>query len=167
MGGSHFALVTGRSGGTCPKVRPDEAGAIFDGLHRAIAAGTVRACHDLSEGGLAVAVAEMAFAGCRGIDAGIASVPTSVGADGSADPWASDLAVLFSESPSRFLCEVRPADVARFLAALGAVPSAEIGTITDDARVVLRGTGGNVLVDEGIEALREAFTRPLRNGGAR
>lgn len=35
----------------------------FAGVHRAIREGLVRACHDLSEGGLATAVAEMAFAG--------------------------------------------------------------------------------------------------------
>ena len=35
----------------------------FAAVHAAIDAGLVRACHDLSEGGLAVALAEMAFAG--------------------------------------------------------------------------------------------------------
>src|SRR6185503_5650609 len=55
MGGSHFGLVRGVSAGTVPKVRTDEAGAAMDGVHRAITAKLVRACHDLSEGGLAAA----------------------------------------------------------------------------------------------------------------
>ena len=41
---------------------------MFAAVHAAIAKGLVRACHDLSEGGLAVALAEMAFAGGVGAD---------------------------------------------------------------------------------------------------
>ena len=63
LGGSHFALVNGLSGGQVPTVDADVARETFAAMHRAIRAGLVRACHDLSEGGLAVAVAEMAFAG--------------------------------------------------------------------------------------------------------
>src|SRR6185436_3777194 len=62
MGGSHLGLVRGADGGVAPRVRTDEGLAAFDALHAAIAAGLVRACHDLSEGGLVVALAEMAFA---------------------------------------------------------------------------------------------------------
>ena len=63
LGGSHFALVEGLAGGEVPKVDAAVAKKTFAALHQAIDAGLVRACHDLSEGGLAVAVAEMAFAG--------------------------------------------------------------------------------------------------------
>ncbi|HYW78431.1 MAG TPA: phosphoribosylformylglycinamidine synthase subunit PurL, partial [Thermoguttaceae bacterium] len=63
LGGSHFALVHGLSGGQVPRVDAETAKEMFAALHNAIDAGLVRACHDLSEGGLAVAIAEMAFAG--------------------------------------------------------------------------------------------------------
>src|SRR5579885_850468 len=68
MGGSHYNLVTGRDGGAVP--RPDLALAprTFARLYDMIRRGLVRACHDLSEGGLAVALAEMAFAGGVGAD---------------------------------------------------------------------------------------------------
>ncbi len=66
LGGSHFALVGGCCGGRVPQVDGEIAVKTFAALHQAIAAGTVRACHDLSEGGLAVALAEMAFAGGLG-----------------------------------------------------------------------------------------------------
>ena len=66
MGGSHFALVEALSGGEVPRVEPQAALKRFAALHQAIYAGLVRACHDLSEGGLAVAAAEMAFAGGLG-----------------------------------------------------------------------------------------------------
>ncbi len=66
LGGSHFALVGGCSGGEVPKVDAAVAARTFAAVHQAIASGTIRACHDLSEGGLAVALAEMAFAGGLG-----------------------------------------------------------------------------------------------------
>src|SRR5262249_25201783 len=68
LGGSHYHLVTNRQGGLVPRVDPDVAMRVFRGLHKAITEGRVRACHDLSEGGLAVAAAEMAFAGGFGMD---------------------------------------------------------------------------------------------------
>ena len=66
MGGSHFALVHNLKGGHVPRVDPVVARDTFAAVHRAIDEGLVRACHDLSEGGLAVAIAEMAFAGGLG-----------------------------------------------------------------------------------------------------
>jgi phosphoribosylformylglycinamidine (FGAM) synthase-like enzyme len=66
-------------------------------VHEAMQKALVRACHDLSEGGLAVAVAEMAFAGGIGVDL------TSLGA-----PTLPDHVALFSESTTRFVVEVRP-----------------------------------------------------------
>ncbi|HEY2146772.1 MAG TPA: phosphoribosylformylglycinamidine synthase subunit PurL, partial [Pirellulales bacterium] len=58
LGGSHLALVENLAGGQVPKVNPQLAKATFAAMHKAIEMGSVRACHDLSEGGLAVAAAE-------------------------------------------------------------------------------------------------------------
>ena len=66
LGGSHFSLVEGLSGGEVPKMDAAAAKKTFVAIHKAIHAEVVRACHDLSEGGLAVAAAEMAFAGGLG-----------------------------------------------------------------------------------------------------
>src|SRR5690606_38322653 len=54
LGGSHFALVEGLEGGQVPQVDLTQAPQTLLALHAAIQAGLVRACHDLSEGGLAV-----------------------------------------------------------------------------------------------------------------
>ena len=86
------------SGGDVPQVDLQLAPRIFRKLHQAIARGLVRSCHDLSEGGLAVALAEMAFAG-------------GIGADVTQAGRARHCPMkrlLFSESPSRFLLEVKP-----------------------------------------------------------
>src|SRR5690606_17222006 len=60
FGGGHFNLLHGISGGVVPQPVPD-ALAHMRKLHDAISAGLARACHDCSEGGVAVALAEMAI----------------------------------------------------------------------------------------------------------
>ena len=75
----------------------------FAAIHQAIQQGLVRSCHDLSEGGLAVAVAEMAFAGgIRRRDRCISAAPHAR----RTGRTARTVALLFSESNTRFVCEV-------------------------------------------------------------
>ena len=68
LGGSHLSLVRDLSGGQVPVVDAGEAKNIFQFVHNAIQNRLIRSCHDLSEGGLAVAAVEMAFAGGLGMD---------------------------------------------------------------------------------------------------
>ncbi len=102
LGGSHFALVRGLSGGNVPQVDTESAPKIFAAVHRAISAGRVRACHDLSEGGLAAALAEMCFAGEFGARVSLKALSAVPGVP--ADP----VRQLFSESNTRFVLEAAP-----------------------------------------------------------
>ena len=86
LGGSHYHLVAGQSGRSSAEGRSRTCAQGLRGGSRGDRGGLVRACHDLSEGGLAVAVAEMAFAG--GIGADVTSLPGNL----------ADEAKLFSES---------------------------------------------------------------------
>ena len=106
------------------------------GLHAAIRQGAVRACHDCSEGGLAVALAEMALAGRLGATVDLACVPLHT------EPNAADLTaetVLFAESLGRFIVEVTPAAADAFTAALaGCAPLACIGEVTAAPQLIWR-----------------------------
>ena len=76
LGGSHWAEARGFEGGVgSPGSIPVRPRRIFRAVHRAITAGLVRSCHDLSEGGLAVALAEMAIAGGLGVEVLFAQDP--------------------------------------------------------------------------------------------
>ena len=153
LGGSHFALVEGQRGGHVPKVDAGLARQVFAALHAAIEDGLVRACHDLSEGGLAVAAAEMAFAGGLGARLDLDPVP--------AEPDACHPAVLlFSESNTRFLCEVAPGRAAAFEAAFRGLPCARVGQVTKTPWLEI-GTQ-RLLVRAQTAALKEAWQRPLR-----
>jgi phosphoribosylformylglycinamidine synthase subunit PurSL len=153
LGGSHFALVNKVEGGDVPKLDTMAARKTFASLHRAIETGLVRACHDLSEGGLAVAAAEMAFAGGLGAKISVNSMPqTSDAADAAV--------LLFSESNSRFLCEVRRDSAAAFEAALSDVPKARIGEVNETKKLVI--AGDSTLVEADIATMKEAWQKPLR-----
>jgi len=152
LGGSHFSLVHGLPGGQVPVVDPHRARELFAALHRAIDNGWVSACHDLSEGGLAVAAAEMAFAGGFGAQIDVALMVT----EGKLDHAAR----LFSESNTRLLCEVATQHAARFERVLSEVPLARIGQVSSDDRLVVR-FGNERLIDASIDKLKEAWQAPF------
>src|SRR5262249_12706565 len=153
MGGSHYHLVQGLTGGEPPRVDLESAPRLFRALHAAIAAGLVRSCHDLSEGGLAVAAAEMAFAGGIGAELNLIGATLEL-----PDPVA-----LFSESPTRFLGGVQPKHVVEFNSALVlsrlALPGG--GTVAGP-RLRIAGAGGAWVVSAPLADLKEAWQRPLR-----
>jgi phosphoribosylformylglycinamidine synthase len=125
---------------------------IFHKLHEAIGSGLVRSCHDLSEGGLAVAVAEMAFAGGIGADV------TSLGP--AEEP---EEVLLFAESATRFVVEITPANLAAFQACLGnEVPLTRIGQTSKEPRLRLAGKNGEWILWGQLAGLKEAWQKPLR-----
>ena len=159
LGGSHLTLVEQLAGGEVPRVDATMAKRTFAALHRALAAGLVRACHDLSEGGLAVAIAEMAFAGGQGATISLASIPHALT---TADSWERNLTLLFSESNTRFLCEVAPRNVSAFERSLDGVPHARIGKVVDSPQLTIVGPDDDLLIDCTLVSLKEAWQAPLR-----
>jgi phosphoribosylformylglycinamidine synthase len=154
LGGSHYYMLKEELGANVPTVDAQEAVNTFRGIHRSIREGTVLAVHDLSEGGLAVALAEMAFAGGVGVS-------TSLGELIRSDDVTRDDQLLFSETPSRFIVEVAPDRQADFEASLRGVPLAKLGVTTDSGRVVVQGLGGATVIDQANEELKEAWLKPL------
>ncbi len=150
LGGSHYSLVLGEEWGIAPQ--PAEDGLeIARALHRAITQGLVCSCHDCSEGGMAVAAAEMCLAGGLGLDLDLRALPLDE------DVRRTDLA-LFSESNSRYLVEVAPEDAARFEEALANLPCARLGTVTTDPSLRLVGLEGETALSLTAEALHRAWS---------
>jgi phosphoribosylformylglycinamidine synthase len=142
-------------------VNPTLARQVFAGVHAAIHAGTVRACHDLSEGGLAVAMAEMCFAGGWGASLQLESLPSALFGVQLTERE-MDATLLFSESNSRFLCEVTPGNAAAFEACFAdRVPCRRIGKVTDGTRLEIRGQSGTMCIAEEINVLKSTWQAPL------
>ncbi len=153
LGGSVYWKTRGELGASVPRVDGALGKRVLDATARAIAAGAITACHDLSEGGLGVAAAEMAIAGRLGVSLDLLEVRTE-GVSRAEE-------VLFSESQSRFLCEV-PADrVADFEANLYDVPFARIGGFTADHRDCVITRGGTELARVPMADLLRAFKGTL------
>jgi phosphoribosylformylglycinamidine synthase II len=100
MAGSHFHLLLGGGNGEVAPRLPEYAPALYKCLHKAINKGLVLACHDLSEGGLAVAAAEMCIAGRMGMLLNVDEMDTTL--------------ALFSESNGRLLVEVETKNAVAF-----------------------------------------------------
>ena len=155
LGGSEYFRTHGFMGNNVPKVNPHHSKQLMNRLSSATAKGLVRACHDLSEGGIGVGVAEMAFAGGLGATIYLKSVPVC----GSID---RDDFILFSESNSRFLVEVTPEKKAEFEQVMRGISLAVIGQVTDSEILEVYGVDNRRIVAKPLGDLKEAWQRPLR-----
>jgi phosphoribosylformylglycinamidine synthase II len=155
MGGSHYYAVRGAMGNRVPQVNPKRGKKLMDALSSAMDKGLVKACHDLSEGGIGVAAAEMGFAGGVGIKLDLNKVPLGELID-------RNDTILFSESNTRFLVEVVPEDAKRFEGTMGENICAAIGEFTEDDRLQVYGIKGEEVVSAPLSELKEAWQKPLR-----
>jgi phosphoribosylformylglycinamidine synthase subunit PurSL len=155
LGGSHYFAVHNSIGNNVPKVYPEKGKKLMDALSLAIKNGLVAACHDLSEGGIGVAAAEMAFAGGLGMTVSLKNVPLAETID-------RDDFILFSESNSRFLVEVAAKNKKDFENALSGVDFAEIGRVMKDKKLEVHGRRGGIVLTADNADLKEAWQEPLR-----
>jgi len=153
LGQSELAQEFDLRGGQVPQVRDaDGVHENYRRLHQAMQQGLVASCHDCSDGGLAVCLAETAFAGDLGLRIDLASVPKG--------DEMNDLEVLFSESPCRLVVTVAP-DQAPAFEQLMAGAAQLIGEVVAEQRLVVRSTN-ELVIDEPLGALREAWQSPMR-----
>jgi len=150
MGGSEYLALRGKLGRNVPKVDPARARALYERLSEAMRAGLVASCHDCSDGGLGVALAESAFAGGFGVRVDI----SPLGIENNA-------AALFSESQSRFVATAPRENAAAFEKTLEGSTAIRLGEVTRDERFRLEGRGG-ASIDVSLAELKEAWQRPLR-----
>jgi phosphoribosylformylglycinamidine synthase len=155
MGGSAYFKSLEFTADKAPQVRPQDGRKLMEALSRATGQGLVKACHDLSEGGIGVALAEMAFAGGLGASVKLKEIPLGEQMD-------RDDCILFSESNSRFLAEVSPEDKDEFEKLIQGTASASIGQVNNSGRVVIEGLDGNKILDESIDELKESWQKPLK-----
>ena len=131
--------------------RPDRrTPAAARALYHAIRTGLVQAAHDCSEGGIAVAAAEMAIGGGHGLSLRLPDVPMA--GTKRADK------ILFSESLGRWLVEVRPEDQEAFESLLAeVVPVAAIGKVRADKRFLVTGQGERSVIDLSLDEITVAW----------
>jgi phosphoribosylformylglycinamidine synthase len=154
LGGSHYYKIHGQLGANVPKADLETAPKIAKRVGDAIARGLVVSCHDCSEGGLAVALAEMAFAGGLGIEADLRGLPKST------DCSRTDMQ-LFSESNSRYIVEVELGNYDAFVKLMLNLPFGQIGKVTEEKTLIIKAEDGKKVIEADIDSLKEAWQKPL------
>jgi phosphoribosylformylglycinamidine synthase len=154
LGGSHYLMINGLIGNNVPEVRIEESKLLMDRLSEASKKGLIRAMHDLSEGGLGVAAAEMAFSGGLGIEITLKAVPFQ------GEKKRDDI-ILFSESNSRFLVEVKKEDSKKFESILKGSNFGLIGEVNDTKNFKVKGLSGEMVIDIRIDELKRVWQMPF------
>ena len=154
LGGSIYLDNSGQLGSHVPTVNFKNALKIYKALEQAVQAGLVRSLHDCSEGGLAVALTEMAFAGGFGLTTLLKDVPYQ--------GKRRDDIVLFSESNSRLIAEVAPKDEEKLKRLFKSLPFAKIGRVEASPEVVVYGLDDRPVVVGRAEEFKKIWKEPLR-----
>lgn len=154
LGGSHYYLTRNIKGGDVPAVKISDSKHLMTGLHQAIMKKAVISCHDCSEGGLAVAASEMAFAGGYGMELDIKQIVKS-------DDLIYDDEILFSESNSRFIVEVPIDKEKAFRRIMNGIDLTELGTVSKDHKFVVHGMNGKKIIETDIRALKKCWQKTL------
>jgi phosphoribosylformylglycinamidine synthase subunit PurSL len=157
LGGSEYYAAKGFIGNRVPRVNAEKSLKRYRAYHEAVKKGLVASCHDLSDGGLAVALAETAFAGGFGLSVDLGRVLFSgVPCD------LHDEVLLFSESASRHLVTVRQEDRELFEEVMTGNCFSSIGTVVAEQVLTITGLGGSPVLRGRLDELKEAWQSPLR-----
>ena len=147
LGGSEYLASLGAKGGSVPRLDRALSKPVLHAVAACTAAGLVNAAHDVSDGGLAVTLAEMAFSGELGmtIDADLVPVDADLALD----------RLLFSESLSRLVITVPQESLPKVRTLLAGVPHAVVGAIQTTKELVISGSGTTVRSD--LASLKAAW----------
>lgn len=148
LGASEFYNLQGVLGANVPKVRKEQAKALYLKVMEANKAKLIESCHDLSDGGLAVALVEATFGSGLGAELSLDQL-----GDLSAE------ALLFAESHSRFVVSIRPENKEAFEAIMGN-RAYQLGEVTSGSSLIISKNGEN-LIQQKIETLQEAWDNGL------
>ena len=147
MGGSEYFKLFGGVGNKNPVVRKDETIPLYHSLSHAIEEGLIASCHDVSDGGIAVALVECAFGAGYGADLDISLLPS--------DSEREDV-LLFSESAGRFIVTVKVENAEKFEKAFAGNAFAKVGRVRGDKRYVIRRVE-EFIINEDIYNLKQSW----------
>lgn len=155
MGGSeYYEHVHKLVGGAVPKVQLSNERKFLKLVLKIVRSEQVESAHDISKGGLAVALTEMAIQGQRGLAVDLETIPI-VSRRRIAD------VMLFAETPSRFILEANPNSTRRVLEKLKAsdYPVAKIGEV-DGSNLEFR-FRGRTLINIPVSQARDAWSQAI------
>ena len=154
LGGSEFAAEIGLSGGSVPQVDLLSSRERYLRVQQSLTAGWITACHDVSDGGLGVALAEMCIGGNLGASIDLDRVRTAL-------PETNPSILLYSESPGRFVVSVRQEQQEAFEALFAGQAWACLGEVCEEP-VLSFFSNGQCLFSDEVSELRQAWQKTLQ-----
>jgi phosphoribosylformylglycinamidine synthase II len=153
MGGSVYARIKNRTEAKVPDTDFDAALSSYRSYHLAVSEGLILAAHDVSEGGLGVSAAEMAFSMVAGMEIDLDSLP--VNGD------LNNVEKLFAESSSRILIECESESIDRIQEIFSESSFAVIGRTESSHKCLRFKSDGMNILDNEIEYLKETWKNVL------
>jgi phosphoribosylformylglycinamidine synthase len=147
------ALAPGLGG--APDFEPARLLPAYKALARVISGRMARSCHDLSDGGLGLALAESCLGGRLGAELYLNAV-----VEGSWPEEELSVRALFAEDPGRILVSIRPEDRERFEASMDGRPVRQVGLVIAEPRLKAR-FRDRLVLDLGLAQIKSAFTTPI------
>lgn len=154
LAGSEFSKLLNIKGGIVPKVDANTNKKIYKAIYNAIQKGFINSAHDCSDGGFAVAIAEMAFSGGLGCIIDLEKLPTNSNL--------TYIELLFSESAGRIIFTVNKNFQKDIENIFNGLPFAKIGYVTDNDILVLTYKNQKI-IEENIFLLKECWQKTLRD----
>lgn len=156
LGGSEYFAMLGAVGQGVPEVDAVRSRTVFECLHEAIKTGLVSSCHDISDGGLGVALAESAIAADLGVEVNLSDVP-------GAQNFERDDFLLFSESQGRFVVSVSPGKRKEFERVMFPVAQRAVGEVTAEGIFKIRSIkpANPEIISLQVDSLRRSWKKPL------
>jgi phosphoribosylformylglycinamidine synthase len=160
LGGSEYYKLIGEKrrggeyvGNKVPRVNARKAKAIYNRMSKATERGLVNSVHTPTKGGLAVALAQSAFAGGYGLYVRLDKVPYH--------EVRRDDVILFSESNSRFIVTVPKEKMNGFEEVMRGSICAHIGFVVEEPTLRIKGLGGHDIIRANLEDLKRAWKATL------
>jgi len=148
LGGTTYFDVTKSSSSSVPKPDLKFLKRVFKSISGGIISGEIFACHDISEGGLAVSLFEMCLGASTGAKIDLSQIDKNIRAD----------FILFSETPGTFLAEVEDEKAAKKV--FKETPYKIIGTTQKD-NVIEISLNKKLLIKEEISSLEKIWLNPM------
>lgn len=153
LGGSEYYAMLGYVGNNVPRVDGPRAKKMYMSLNSTIDSGLIASCHDCSDGGLGVALAESSFSGGLGMEIDLRKVP--------AKSITRNDSLFYAESASRFVVTVSSQNKNKFEEVMKGHTVSEIGIVAKGNVFRVVGLEGDVVVDADIDELKKAWKSTL------
>jgi len=153
LGASEYYEHFGYVGLHVPRLEPDSCMKCYRALSQAVKEELLASCHGIYRGGLGVHLALVSMGGGLGMTVDLSGVPR-VGAE-------QDHVILYSETPGRFIVTIDPKDRSSFESLMDTVPHGSIGTVSEAPELVIKGLGGEPLIDLPVTELKAAWKGPF------